>query len=56
MNKKTQVIMMTANALSGADEEYKEIGFAGYLSKPIDINALEAMLISLLPGDKVELM
>jgi signal transduction histidine kinase/ActR/RegA family two-component response regulator len=56
MNTGTPVVMLTANALRGADQEYKEIGFAGYLSKPIDINALEAMLISLLPGDKVELM
>ena len=56
MNTETPVIMLTANALSGADEEYKEIGFAGYLSKPVNMKALETMLIKLLPEDKVELL
>ena len=56
MNTETPVIMLTANALSGADEEYREIGFAGYLSKPVNMKALETMLIKLLPEDKVELL
>ncbi len=53
LNKQTPVVMLTANALSGADEEYKHLGFSGYLSKPIDIKALESTLIKLLPEDKV---
>lgn len=33
-NKETPIIMLTANAMSGAMEEYMEMGFSGYLSKP----------------------
>mgnify|MGYP002859499048 CR=1 FL=1 len=40
-NHDTPVIMMTANALDGVREEYLEIGFADYLSKPLDINELK---------------
>ena len=55
LNYRTPVVMLTANALNGVDEEYRRLGFAGYLSKPIDIHALEALLIDLLPKEKVEL-
>lgn len=34
LNKETPVIMLTANAMSGAMEEYLELGFSSYLSKP----------------------
>lgn len=37
MNKTTPVIMLTANAMSGAEDEYKTEGFAGYLSKPVKL-------------------
>ncbi|MBR1523841.1 MAG: response regulator, partial [Lachnospiraceae bacterium] len=53
-NTRTPVVMLTANALIGVEKEYKEEGFAGYLSKPIKANELEVMLIRLLPEDKVE--
>ena len=33
---KTPVIVLTANALTGMKEEYINLGFDGYLSKPID--------------------
>ena len=35
LNLKTPVIMMTANAIVGAREEYLQFGFDDYLSKPI---------------------
>lgn len=38
--EKTPVIMLTANAVMGVEEEYMKEGFAGYLSKPIDREAL----------------
>ncbi len=43
-NKVTPVIMMTANAVRGAMEEYMEMGFDGYLSKPLDPRALDEMI------------
>ena len=49
MNTDTPVIMLTANVVSGAEEEYMKLGFAGYLSKPIRGEDLEAALIKYLP-------
>ena len=53
LNTETPVIMLTANALSGAEEEYLQIGFADYLSKPVRGADLEAKLIKHLPEGKV---
>lgn len=52
-NKETPVICLTANAISGAKEKYLAEGFQDYLSKPIDAEKLEEMLIRYLPEDKV---
>lgn len=52
-NENTPVIMLTANALSGAREEYINVGFTDYLSKPIDENELKAMLVKYLPKNKL---
>ena len=49
------VISLTANAVSGAREEYLTAGFADYLTKPIDSEKLEDMLIRYLPEDKVKI-
>lgn len=49
------VISLTANAVSGAREEYLTAGFADYLTKPIDPEKLEDMLIRYLPEEKVHL-
>lgn len=54
VNKETPVVMLTANALSGAKEEYMGLGFDAYLSKPIRSEELEATLLKLLPEDKVQ--
>ena len=56
LNIDTPIIVLTANALSGADAEYKEIGFTDYLSKPIKSDELESMLIRYLPKEKVTLV
>jgi CheY-like chemotaxis protein len=52
-NTDTPVIMLTANAISGMDEEYKQLGFADYITKPINPNQLESVIIKHLPKDKV---
>ena len=43
-NKSTPVIMLTANAVSGARDEYMAEGFDQYLSKPIESVNLDKML------------
>ena len=55
LNTDTPVIMITANAISGMNEEYKNIGFCDYLTKPIKSSELEAALMKHLPADKVML-
>ncbi|MCQ2526450.1 MAG: ATP-binding protein [Lachnospiraceae bacterium] len=54
-NQDTPIIMLTANAILGAKEEYLELGFAGYLSKPVHPDELEAMIVKNLPAELVEL-
>jgi signal transduction histidine kinase/CheY-like chemotaxis protein len=56
LNTNTPVIMLTANALSGVEEEYRGLGFADYLSKPTRVEDLEAALIRHLPSEKVTLV
>lgn len=46
------VVMLTANAIAGMEEEYLSKGFAGYISKPIDVNKLENMLRTIINADK----
>ena len=47
------VIALTANALSGAKDQYFDYGFDDYLSKPIDYADLEKMILSFLPKEKI---
>ena len=49
------IIALTANAILGAREEYLSYGFKDYLSKPIDVQQLEEMLIKYLPEEKVQI-
>ena len=51
-NENTPVIMLTANAITGAREQFLEAGFADYLSKPVNGGALENMLLKYLPKEK----
>ena len=55
-NTDTPVIILTANALSGAEEEYRAMGFSDYLSKPIRSNELELAILRHLPVEKVEIV
>ncbi len=52
-NRRTPVIALTANAISGSREIYIKEGFTDYLSKPINSKRMEEMLIHYLPRDKV---
>ncbi len=54
-NLNTPVICLTANAISGARDEYLEAGFDDYLTKPINPTHLERMIRRLLPDDKIEI-
>lgn len=52
-NKNTPVIALTANAVSGAKQEYQEIGFNDYLAKPVNTTELERMIEHYLPPEKI---
>ena len=54
-NRETPVISLTANAISGAREQYISAGFKDYLTKPIDSLQLENMLMKYLPKDKIKI-
>ncbi len=54
-NTDTPVLVLTANAISGARENFLREGFDDYLSKPIESDKLEEALIKYLPKDKVEI-
>ena len=49
----TPVVSLTANAMSGAREEYIALGFRDYLSKPVMAEELEALLLRVLPPEKI---
>ncbi len=51
----TKVVALTANAINGAKDDYLSSGFDGYLSKPVEIDALEAVLKTWLPDEVLNL-
>ena len=46
-------IALTANAISGAREMYLDAGFADYVSKPVEGEKLEKLIMSYLPPEKL---
>ncbi|MBR3306477.1 MAG: response regulator [Lachnospiraceae bacterium] len=52
-NDETPIICLTANAVSGMREMYIKAGFDDYITKPIDPDRLESMLLQYLPKDKI---
>ena len=49
----TPVISLSANADTGARDEYILAGFDDYLSKPVDFRELEDMLYYYIPPEKI---
>lgn len=47
------IIAVSANALRGIRDQFIELGFQDYLSKPIEVPVLERMLKSYLPESKI---
>ena len=52
-NRGVPVIALTANAVSGAREQYIKAGFSDYLTKPVNSGKLEKMIAHYLPPEKV---
>lgn len=50
---RTPVISLTASAVSGDKEKMIKAGFTDYLSKPVNIDEMERMMIKYLPQDSV---
>ncbi|MCR4727237.1 MAG: response regulator [Lachnospiraceae bacterium] len=44
INIDTPVVMMTANAMNGAREEYMGLGFSDYVSKPFNLTQLQKII------------
>ena len=54
VNRDTVVICLTANAISGAREEYIKEGFDDYITKPIEPDKLEKTMMRYLPKEKID--
>lgn len=54
-NVNTPIIVLTANAISGAKAEYMAVGFNDYISKPVIPEKLERKVAKYLPDDKKQL-
>ena len=52
-NYHTPVIVLTANATEGSRQEYLELGFDDYISKPVSGATLEAILAKYLADDAI---
>ena len=53
-NRDTPIVVLTANAVTGAKEMYLEEGFNGFLSKPVAGDKLEKTIRHILPEDMMK--
>jgi CheY-like chemotaxis protein len=49
------IVVVTANAIVGVEDEMRKLGFDGYVSKPIDMKMLEKEIVRLIPEEKIHM-
>ncbi len=52
--QKSPIVALTANVMTNAEQVYQNMGFDGYLAKPINAALLEASLLKYLPPELIE--
>lgn len=52
--QKVPIVALTANVMTNAEQVYQNMGFDGYLAKPINSALLEASLLKYLPPELIE--
>ena len=52
--QKVPIVALTANVMTNAEQVYQNMGFDGYLAKPINAALLEASLLKYLPPELIE--
>ncbi len=52
--QKVPIVALTANVMTNAEQVYQNMGFDGYLAKPINAALLEASLLKYLPTELIE--
>lgn len=52
--QKVPIVALTANVMTNAEQVYQNMGFDGYLAKPINAALLEASLLKYLPRELIE--
>ena len=52
--QKVPIVALTANVMTNAEQIYRNMGFDGYLAKPINAALLEASLLKYLPQSLIE--
>lgn len=55
LNQNTIVIALTANAVAGCRQMYLEKGFDDYISKPIQVDVLDKLLLEYLPKQYIQM-
>ncbi|MBQ8413578.1 MAG: response regulator [Lachnospiraceae bacterium] len=53
LNGDTEVVVLTANAIKGAAEQYVKEGFADYVTKPVEYKTLEKILVKFLGNQTI---
>lgn len=51
----SKIIVLTADAISGARKQLMEKGFDEYLGKPMNLKQIERLLVRFLPPEKIEI-